>query len=72
MKCPTTPAPRVPTPADPSKQQWLRQWACKIVSELPSSGDDKLTVLRLAEQLTREWIDQGATPKSAKRGRAAR
>lgn len=56
--------------AQPSKERWLRQWAAKIVSELPTDHEDAVRVIALAGQLHSIWI----APRSARpqRGRAGR
>lgn len=46
------------------KAMRLRRWACKIVSDLPTCGDDGQRVLDLAGELLRGW--------ASKVGRAAR
>jgi hypothetical protein len=53
---PTTAAPGGTTTASAAKERRLRQWAAKIVSDLPSDGDEARRVLELAEQLRVEWL----------------
>lgn len=55
----------------PAKDRRLRQWACKLVSDLPSDSADALAVLRYAEQLLKTWVARGDVAES-KQGRAAR
>lgn len=78
MSRPVTKAPAVPGSTastrlrlDPIKDRRLRQWACKLASDLPSDGADALAVLRYAEQLLKSWIARGDVAES-KQGRAAR
>jgi hypothetical protein len=53
---PTTAAPSGTTAASAAKERRLRQWAAKVVSDLPSDGDEARRVLELAEQLRVEWL----------------
>lgn len=39
-----------------AKERRLRQWAAKIVSDLPSDDLDAHRVLHLAEQLLDQWL----------------
>jgi hypothetical protein len=52
----TTAARSGATAASAAKERRLRQWAAKIVSDLPSDGDDARRVLELAEQLRVQWL----------------
>jgi hypothetical protein len=46
----------LPPMATEAKERRLRQWAAKIVSDLPSDGDEARRVLELAEQLRVGWL----------------
>lgn len=79
MKRPTTKIAAAPIAdvstrlcADPIKDDRLRRWAGKIVSDLPAGIDDALNVLKYAERLV-FWatMDDPLVPRM-KRGRAAR
>jgi hypothetical protein len=52
----TTPTPSGATAASAAKERRLRQWAAKIVSDLPSDADETRRVLELAEQLRVGWL----------------
>jgi len=52
------------TAADHAKEQRMRRWACKIVSELPADAADGQRVLDLAGELLRGWAS-----KASKNGR---
>ncbi|HQS15460.1 hypothetical protein [Reyranella sp.] len=54
----------------PGKDERLRQWACKIASDLPSQRDDALQCLEHASELVRSWV-HGAGLKPDRR-RSAR
>lgn len=56
---------------DLAREQRLRRWACRVVSDLPCSGDDGQRVLDLAGELLRGWADSGVFP-TARSGRTAR
>ena len=55
----------------PARERRLRQWACKIVSDLPTESADALICLDYAEVLVKAWVDRHGAPK-IKGGRAAR
>lgn len=55
----------------PARERRLRQWACKIVSDLPTESADALLCLDYAEVLVKAWVDRHGAPK-VKGGRAAR
>ena len=58
--------------ADPIKDDRMRRWAGKIMSELPSGMGDALIVLKYAERLL-YWAAMDDPPfEPKKRGRAAR
>lgn len=52
------------------KERRLRQWAAKIVSELPTEAGDAKKVLRLAQQLAKLWLGDRAQPGRDARGAA--
>lgn len=53
-----------------AKEQRLRRWACKIVSDLPSGVEDAERCLELAGELLRGWADGDASGQAGM-GRAA-
>lgn len=76
MKRPVTAAKAAPISlrevcAQPARERRLRQWACKIVSDLPTDTAEALLCLEYAEALVKAWVDLGAVPK-VKGGRVAR
>lgn len=46
-----------------AKDRRLRQWAARIVSDLPPDPADAKQVLSLAEQLRRQWLVDQRAPK---------
>lgn len=46
----------LPPMTRPEKERHYRQWAAKIVSELPSDEEGGRRVLQLAEAMRREWL----------------
>jgi len=58
-----------PSPHE-AKDQRLRRWACKIVSDLPSGIEDAQRCLELAGELLHGWADAGASAQAVM-GRAA-
>ena len=69
------PAPKAPKAApttrlcpDVSKDDRLRRWAAKIMSELPSGMADSLMVLKYAERLV-YWAAIDDSPIEPKMGR---
>ena len=58
-----------PSPHE-AKEQRLRRWAGKIVSDLPSGIEDAQRCLDLAGELLNGWADGGAS-EAAGMGRAA-
>jgi hypothetical protein len=55
-----------PARAAVAKERRIRLWAAKIVSDLPSDGDDARRVLKLAGELFRSWCS--AEPATRKGG----
>jgi hypothetical protein len=55
---PTTTPPSAATATSATKEHRLRQWAAKIVADLPSDADDARRVLELAEQLRIDWLGE--------------
>lgn len=47
----------------PARERRLRQWACKIVSDLPTESADALLCLDYAEVLVKAWVDRHGAPK---------
>lgn len=69
------PAPKAPKAApttrlchDVAKDDRLRRWAAKIMSELPLGMGDSLTVLKYAERLV-YWAGIDDSPFEPKKGR---
>jgi hypothetical protein len=44
------------TPTSASKERRLRQWAARIVSDLPPDDVEASRVLKLAGELRRSWL----------------
>lgn len=47
-----------------AKEQRLRRWACKIVSDLPSGIEDAQRCLELAGELLNGWADGDASAQA--------
>lgn len=60
----------MPPMSRPERERHYRQWAAKIVAELPSDDEGSRRVLQLAECMRREWLVDQPVRKAARKGGA--